>query len=67
MTGLLLAGIGHTDAHQHKNFVVVDGKTSVAAVEAAFREFTTQRKDIAVVLINQHVRVDLMSVGSGWI
>ena len=39
-----------------KNFLVVDAKTDNAAIEAAFDRFTTERKDIGIVLINQHVR-----------
>ena len=39
-----------------KNFLVVDGKTDTAAIEAAFDRFTAERKDIGIVLINQHVR-----------
>ncbi|KAI8184674.1 hypothetical protein K4K53_006805 [Colletotrichum sp. SAR 10_77] len=56
VTGLLLAGIGHvsTGADQEKNFLVVDSKTDTAAIESAFESFTT-RKDIGIVLINQHV------------
>ncbi|KAF9869543.1 vacuolar ATP synthase subunit f [Colletotrichum karsti] len=56
VTGLLLAGIGHvsSDAEQEKNFLVVDSKTDTAAIESAFESFTT-RKDIGIVLINQHV------------
>ncbi|UZP45822.1 hypothetical protein NXS19_013634 [Fusarium pseudograminearum] len=48
VTGLLLAGIG-------KNFLVVDGKTDTSAIEAAFDRFTEDRKDIGIVLINQHI------------
>ncbi|TEA13473.1 V-type proton ATPase subunit F [Colletotrichum sidae] len=56
VTGLLLAGIGHvsTGAEQEKNFLVVDSKTETAAIEGAFESFTS-RKDIGIVLINQHV------------
>ncbi|GJC96842.1 V-type proton ATPase subunit F [Colletotrichum higginsianum] len=56
VTGLLLAGIGHvsTGADQEKNFLVVDNKTETSAIESAFESFTT-RKDIGIVLINQHV------------
>lgn len=39
-----------------KNFLVVDGKTETSAIEAAFDRFTNERKDIAILLINQHVR-----------
>lgn len=42
-------------ADQQKNFLVVDGKTDTAAIESAFDRFTTGRKDIGIVLINQHV------------
>ncbi|KAL7774140.1 hypothetical protein CFE70_005050 [Pyrenophora teres f. teres 0-1] len=38
-----------------KNFLVVDAKTETAAIEAAFDKFTTERKDIAILLINQHI------------
>lgn len=39
-----------------KNYLVVDAKTDDATIEEAFDQFTRQRKDIAIVLINQHVR-----------
>jgi len=54
ITGLLLAGIGNVTDKQKKNFLVVDSKTQVSTIESAFQEFT-ERKDIAIVLINQHV------------
>jgi V-type H+-transporting ATPase subunit F len=57
VTGLLLAGIGHvkdSGETRTKNFMVVDSKTSPEQIETAFDEYTT-RKDIAVLLINQHV------------
>jgi len=54
ITGLLLAGIGHINEHQKKNFLVVDSKTQIATIEATFQEFT-ERKDIAILLINQHI------------
>ncbi|GJE87750.1 vacuolar ATP synthase [Phanerochaete sordida] len=53
ITGLLLAGIGHVERGK-KNFLVVDSKTQVSAIEAAFQEYT-ERKDIAILLINQHI------------
>ncbi|KAK3318299.1 ATPase, V1 complex, subunit F [Apodospora peruviana] len=57
VTGLLLAGIGHVTAppDAQKNFLVVDNKTDNAAIESAFERFTTERKDIGIVLINQHI------------
>ncbi|KAJ1512341.1 H(+)-transporting V1 sector ATPase subunit F [Coelomomyces lativittatus] len=54
VTGLLLAGIGNVDNLQRKNFFIVDNKTPVPLVESTFQEFI-QRKDIAIILINQHV------------
>lgn len=38
-----------------RNFLVVDSKTETSEIERAFQSFTQERKDIAVVLINQHV------------
>jgi V-type H+-transporting ATPase subunit F len=38
-----------------KNFLVVDSKTDNAAIEEAFNRFTSERKDIGILLINQHV------------
>ncbi|KAL2153058.1 hypothetical protein VTH82DRAFT_4213 [Thermothelomyces myriococcoides] len=57
VTGLLLAGIGHVTPppDNQKNFLVVDAKTDNATIEAAFDRFTTERKDIGIVLINQHI------------
>jgi vacuolar-type H+-ATPase subunit F/Vma7 len=43
-----------------KNFLVVDSKTDNAAIEEAFERFTTERKDIGILLINQHVRILLL-------
>ncbi|EIN13644.1 vacuolar ATP synthase [Punctularia strigosozonata HHB-11173 SS5] len=54
ITGLLLAGIGHINDKQKKNFLIVDSKTQVSTIEAAFEEFT-ERSDIAILLINQHI------------
>jgi len=70
VTGLLLAGIGHVDNQQKKNFLIVDSSTSHSiylnmtrsdeietqtnVIESAFQDYT-ERKDIAILLINQHV------------
>ncbi|ORY24793.1 ATPase, V1 complex, subunit F [Naematelia encephala] len=54
ITGLLLAGIGHVDNQSKKNFLIVDAKTQTSVIESAFQDFT-ERKDIAILLINQHV------------
>ncbi|KAH8923507.1 vacuolar ATP synthase [Atractiella rhizophila] len=54
ITGLLLAGTGHVDKGS-KNFLVVDNKTPTSAIENAFNEYTQERHDIAILLINQHI------------
>jgi V-type H+-transporting ATPase subunit F len=69
VTGLLLAGIGHVDNQQKKNFLIVDSstylhphrsselmvaETQTNVIESAFQDYT-ERKDIAILLINQHV------------
>ncbi|KDN38040.1 putative VMA7-H+-ATPase V1 domain 14 kDa subunit, vacuolar [Tilletiaria anomala UBC 951] len=54
-TGLLLAGIGNIDQHGKKNFFIVDSKTPTSEIEASFLEYTSERKDIAILLINQHI------------
>ncbi|KAI7372093.1 hypothetical protein KC354_g51 [Hortaea werneckii] len=56
VTGILLAGVGHvTDPpDSQKNYLVVDHKTETSTIEGAFDQFTKERKDIAIVLINQH-------------
>lgn len=43
-------------ADAQRNFLVVDSKTETSTIEKAFQDFTQERKDIAIVLINQHVR-----------
>ncbi|CAO3609477.1 F subunit of V-type ATPase [Cunninghamella echinulata] len=58
VTGLLLAGIGHVNQQQKRNFLVVDAKTPLASIEESFVEFT-KRKDIAIILINQHIAEDV--------
>jgi len=57
VTGLLLAGVGHvTDPpDSQKNFLVCDAKTEKSQIEQTFARFTKERKDIGIVLINQHV------------
>ncbi|KAL9624446.1 MAG: hypothetical protein Q9160_001409 [Pyrenula sp. 1 TL-2023] len=57
VTGLLLAGIGHvTDPpDSQRNFLVVDSKTETSTIEKTFQNFTKERNDIGILLINQHV------------
>lgn len=45
-----------------KNFLVVDAKTETATIEQAFDRYTHDRKDIAILLINQHVRLTANSI-----
>ena len=57
VTGLLLAGIGHVTEppDSQRNFLVCDSKTEKSTIVKAFNTFTRERKDIGIVLINQHV------------
>jgi V-type H+-transporting ATPase subunit F len=74
VTGLLLSGIGHTDAQQRQNFLVVDAsnspflntpsETPLEDIEAAFTSLLN-RRDIAIVLINQHVADDIRQLVDG--
>lgn len=64
---MLLAGVGNIDHHQRRNYFVVDAsncpsepslislETQKAAIEESFKDLTT-RRDVAILLINQHVR-----------
>ncbi|XP_065883031.1 V-type proton ATPase subunit F-like [Dysidea avara] len=53
-TGFLLGGIGELDIKKRPNFLIVDKDTSFAEIEQAFNTFTN-RPDIAIILINQHI------------
>lgn len=58
VSGMLLAGIGQVEVvneRTEKNFFIVDGKVDNPTIEAAFDNFTIERKDIGILLINQHV------------
>lgn len=54
VTGFLLTGIGQSEADGTTNFLIVRSKTTQEEIERAFRQFT-DREDIAILLINQHV------------
>lgn len=43
-----------TGADAQKNFLIVDSKTETSTIESTFEQLT-ERKDIGIVLINQHV------------
>lgn len=55
VTGMLLAGIGNvSEETNQRNFYVVDQKTTEEDISKVFADYT-QRKDIAILLINQYV------------
>ena len=53
VTGFLLAGVGERSA-RGTNWLIVDKKTRLQDIEAAFKTLTS-RSDVAIVLINQFV------------
>ena len=55
ITGLLLAGIGHVDNENNKNFYVWNKNQQKSSLEEQFNYITQDRDDIAILLINQHV------------
>lgn len=56
VTGMLLAGTGETKPETgERNFFVVEPDTSDDDVQDQFQKFTETRKDIAILLINQHI------------
>jgi vacuolar-type H+-ATPase subunit F/Vma7 len=62
----LLAGIGHVTEppDAQRNFLVVDHKTETSQIENAFTRFTKERKDIGIILINQHVCFHVTTTGT---
>ncbi|CEG73241.1 Putative V-type proton ATPase subunit F [Rhizopus microsporus] len=80
VTGLLLAGIGNVNQQQKRNFLVVDAskyiilcaftlylpliETPLSTIEETFIEYT-KRKDIAIILINQHIAEDIRELVDG--
>ncbi|SCV04119.1 LAMI_0H13564g1_1 [Lachancea mirantina] len=57
ITGMLLAGVGQVaPSSQERNFMIYqEGKTTREEISKSFDNFTQEREDIAIVLINQHV------------
>lgn len=53
-TGLLLAGTGEKKSGS-QNFLIVTNQTSTSKIEETFDNFTNEREDIAILLINQHI------------
>ena len=63
VTGLLLTGIGQFEQegpNVRTNFLIVRNKTTLEEIEKAFQQFT-QRDDIAILLINQHIANQIRS------
>ena len=55
-----MAGVGHRTA-EGANFLIVKQDTPLSQVEEAFNSFT-QRSDVGIILINQHVANDIRHV-----
>lgn len=60
VTGFLLAGVGHRNA-EGANFLIVKQDTQLQQVEDAFHKLS-QRDDVGIILINQHVANDIRHV-----
>ena len=58
VAGFCLAGVGQRDANGVVNFFVVDSNSKLSDIEDAFRSFTL-RKDMGVIVLNQHVAEDI--------
>ncbi|GAB9466746.1 V-type atpase, f subunit [Globisporangium polare] len=57
VTGFILAGVGHRTT-EGTNFLVVKSTTPISAIEETFRSLTN-RDDIAIILINQHIAEEI--------
>ncbi|CAL5221643.1 g3870 [Coccomyxa viridis] len=66
ITGFLLAGVGNVDLRKKSNFLIVNEKTSVKKIEDTFKDFTN-RDDIAIILINQHIANMIRHLIDGYI
>jgi V-type H+-transporting ATPase subunit F len=60
VAGFLLAGTGQKSS-SHQNYFAVSSKTPRSQIERKFDEFT-QRSDIAIILINQHISEEIRYV-----
>eukprot|EP00033_Pygsuia_biforma_P003669 GCRY01004019.1.p1 GENE.GCRY01004019.1~~GCRY01004019.1.p1 ORF type:complete len:115 (-),score=20.57 GCRY01004019.1:57-401(-) len=60
VTGFLLAGVGNVTKN-HKNFLVIDNKTTVVDIEKAFKSFTTN-PEIGILLITQQAAENIRPV-----
>ena len=69
---MLLAGVGNIDSRQRKNYfivessnsthipiiIIISAETTVTSIEEAFKDLTS-RKEVAILLINQHVSINI--------
>lgn len=60
-TAFLLGGIGELDAKREPNFLVVKKDTTVGDIETTLKTLLS-RKDIGIVLINQHIANDVRHI-----
>lgn len=60
VTGFVLAGVGHRNA-EGQNFLVVKPDTEPARISDFFKK-VTEREDVGMVLINQHVANEIRDV-----
>ena len=66
ITGFLLAGVGDVDLRRRPNFLECTESTTDAQLEAAFRDFTVGRPDVAVVLVAQHLAERIRPLVDAW-
>mmetsp|Transcript_18015 Transcript_18015/g.18074 ORF Transcript_18015/g.18074 Transcript_18015/m.18074 type:complete len:117 (-) Transcript_18015:197-547(-) len=57
VTGFILAGVGHRTV-EGQNFLVVKPDTDISVIEETFKSLT-ERNDIGILLINQHIANDI--------
>jgi V-type H+-transporting ATPase subunit F len=54
VVGFVLAGVGHRTSEGQNFLIVKPGETELAVIEETFRSYSN-REDIGIILINQHV------------
>mmetsp|Transcript_37936 Transcript_37936/g.74996 ORF Transcript_37936/g.74996 Transcript_37936/m.74996 type:complete len:119 (+) Transcript_37936:23-379(+) len=64
VTGFLLAGIGHRTT-ESTNFLVVKADTALPVIESTFTDLTN-RIDVGIILINQHVANEIRHLLNGY-
>eukprot|EP00116_Pleurobrachia_bachei_P014990 sb/3475252/ len=63
-TAFLLGGIGELNNAREPNFLVVKKDTTVGEIESTLRKLLA-RKDIGILLINQHIANDVRHIIDG--